>query len=114
MRCKVVRTVIFHSCSQNHTSGTCRSSFLGRCEMMQKYLGLTLWCVFAMTAHAQAQQQNSYYVFDGQKVRPVHDNPPDAQYRKWQVWLYEEPVTMPRNTTSLPYSRWGAIEASSA
>jgi len=81
---------------------------------MQKYLGLTLWCIFAMTAHAQAQQQDSYYVFDGQKVRPVHDNPPDAQYRKWQVWLYEEPVTMPRNTTSLPYSRWGVIEATSA
>jgi hypothetical protein len=74
---------------------------------------LTL-CLFVAVASAQAQQQNTYYVFNGKTLEVTHDNPAHANYMQWQVWLFQDGVHIPHYTAGLRYSRWGLIEGTSA
>ena len=73
-----------------------------------------LLCLFVVVASAQAQQQNTYYVFNGKTVEIADDNPTYANYMQWQVWLYERGVRIPLHAAGLQYSRWGLIEGMSA
>ena len=36
------------------------------------------------------------------------------KYKRWQIWLYQEGVRIPRYAAGLQYSRWGLIEGDSA
>ena len=63
---------------------------------------------------SQAQQQNTYYVYNGTTLEAMFDNPTHAHSTHWQIWLYQAPMHIPHYTASLPYSRWGLIEGRSA
>ena len=62
----------------------------------------------------QAQQQNTYYVYNGTTLEAMFDNPTRANPTHWQIWLYQAPLHIPHYTAGLPYSRWGLIEGRSA
>jgi hypothetical protein len=81
---------------------------------MRKFSTLVLLCVFVVVASAQAQQQNTYYVFNGKTLEIAHDNPVHAYYMRWQVWLFQQGVHLPHYSAGLQYSRWGLIEGTSA
>jgi hypothetical protein len=67
-----------------------------------------------VVATVQAQQQNTYYVFNRKTLEIAHDNPVHAYYIRWQVWLFQPGVNIPHYTAGLQYSRWGLIEGTSA
>ena len=81
---------------------------------MRKSSVLVLFCMFVVVASAQAQQENTYYVFNGKTLEIAHDNPVHAYYMRWQVWLFQSGVHVPHHTVGLQYSRWGLIEGTSA
>ena len=60
-----------------------------------------------------AQAQTTFYVFSGNSLEIRYGNPV-ASYTRWQVWLFQEGVPLPRYTAGLQYSRWGLIEGTSA
>ena len=70
--------------------------------------------LFAAAISGRAQQQNTHYVYNGTALQVVEENLAFAKYHRWQVWLYQEGVRIPRHTAGLQYSRWGLIEGSSA
>ena len=70
--------------------------------------------LLAVIVSANAQQQDIRYVYDGKSLRVTNDDPSYAKYTKWQVWLYEDGVRVPRFAAGLQYSRWGLIEGRSA
>lgn len=65
----------------------------------------------ALAVSASAQQQSPHYVYDGKTLQVVNEDP--AKCERWQVWLYEEGVRIPRYTAGLQHSRWGLIEGNS-
>ena len=69
--------------------------------------------LFALAVSAVAQQQSPHYVYDGKTLQVVNEDLPLAKCERWQVWLYEEGVRIPRYTAGLQYSRWGLIEGNS-
>ena len=73
-----------------------------------------LLSLFSVVPPAAAQQAPAYYVFDGRNLHVIDDRPVQASYVRWQIWLYPEHVPIPRQTTGLPYSRWGLLEGRSA
>ena len=81
---------------------------------MRKFFALTLFCMFVVVASAQAQQQNTYYVFNGKTLEIAHDNPVHVYYMRWQVWLFQQGVHIPHHSAGLQYSRWGLMEGTSA
>jgi len=78
------------------------------------YLIFLFPSIFFAFHPAQAQQQNSYYVYNGTTLEAMFDNPARANPTHWQIWLYQEPLHIPHYTAGLPYSRWGVIEGRSA
>src|SRR5258707_7786840 len=81
---------------------------------MRKLFALILFCMFVVVASAQAQQQNTYYVFNGKTLEIAHDNPVHVYYMRWQVWLFQQGVHIPHHSAGLQYSRWGLMEGTSA
>jgi len=81
---------------------------------MRKFSAVILFCMFVVVASAQAQQQNTYYVFNGKTLEIAHDNPVHAYSGRWQVWLFQQGVHLPHYSAGLQYSRWGLIEGTSA
>ena len=81
---------------------------------MRKFFALILFCMFVVVASAQAQQQNTYYVFNGKTLEIAHDNPVHVYYMRWQVWLFQQGVHIPHHSAGLQYSRWGLMEGTSA
>lgn len=69
--------------------------------------------LFALAVSAGAQQQSPHYVYDGKTLQVVNEDLALAKCERWQVWLYEEGVRIPRYTAGLQYSRWGLIEGNS-
>lgn len=69
--------------------------------------------LFASALSARAQQQNTHYVYDGTTLKVMEENLVFANYKQWQVWLYQEGVRIPRYTAGLQYSRWGLIDGTS-
>lgn len=69
--------------------------------------------LFALALSASAQQQSPHYVYDGKALQVVNEDLAPANIERWQVWLYEEGVRIPRYTAGLQYSRWGLIEGNS-
>jgi hypothetical protein len=63
---------------------------------------------------SRGQPQNGYYVYDGKAIQVVREDPAQAKYTRWQVWLYGFPVNIQNHTAGLPYSRWGVIRGWSA
>ena len=72
---------------------------------------LIVFFLFGEAACAQAQ--SNFYVFSGNSLEIRYGNPV-ASYTRWQVWLFQEGVHLPRYTAGLQYSRWGLIEGTSA
>ncbi len=70
--------------------------------------------VFFAFKPLQAQQQNTYYVYNGTTLEAMFDNPARVHSTHWQIWLYQVPMHIPHYTAGLPYSRWGLIEGRSA
>jgi hypothetical protein len=81
--------------------------------MRRKFVLFALFMLLAF-AGVRAQSQNIYYIYDGATFQVSHDDPSNARYSHWQIWLYEQPVHVGRYTSGLPYSRWGLIEGGSA
>jgi ligand-binding SRPBCC domain-containing protein len=71
-------------------------------------------CLFAAVVSTRAQQPSPHYVYNGRILQVVDEDSALAKYQRWQVWLYEEGVRIPRYTAGLQYSRWGLIEGTSA
>jgi hypothetical protein len=71
-------------------------------------------CLLAAPLPARTQPQHARYVYDGKILQVVDGDFTEAKYNRWQVWLYEEGVHIPRYTIGLQYSRWGLIEGTSA
>ena len=69
--------------------------------------------LFALAVSAGAQQQGPHYVYDGKTLQVVDEELPLAKVERWQIWLYEERVRIPRYTAGLQYSRWGLVEGDS-
>lgn len=69
--------------------------------------------LFAVAVSARAQQQEISYVYDGKSLRVADNYSSYAKPTKWQVWLYENGVRIPRFAAGLQYSRWGLIEGRS-
>jgi hypothetical protein len=69
---------------------------------------------FAAAVSARAQPQDLRYVYDGKILQIMQEDPGPAKYKRWQIWLYQEGVRIPRYATGLQYSRWGLIEGNSA
>jgi hypothetical protein len=69
---------------------------------------------FFATVSAGAQPQTAHYVYNGKTLQVAEEDLAFANYKQWQVWLYQEGVRIPRYTTGLQYSRWGLIEGRSA
>jgi hypothetical protein len=76
---------------------------MGRKFLCLTFLFLLLWS----PRTARTQPQGGYYVYDGKAIQVVRDDPANAKYSRWQVWLYEFPVNVQGHTAGLPYSRWG-------
>lgn len=70
--------------------------------------------LLAAAVSARAQPQKSAYVYDGKVLQVADEDQALAKCARWQVWLYEEGVRIPRYTAGLQYSRWGVIEGNSA
>ena len=70
--------------------------------------------LFTAVVSARAQQQNPHYVYDGKILQVVDEELALAKCKRWQVWLYQEGVRIPRYTAGLQYSRWGLMEGTSA
>ena len=70
--------------------------------------------LFAAAVSARAQPQDFYYVYNGRRLQVVNEELSVAKFKRWQVWLYQEGVRIPRYTGGLQYSRWGLIEGTSA
>ncbi len=77
------------------------------------FLILVLYLLAAVVS-ARAQPQNAHYVYDGKIVQVTDEELALAKYKRWQIWLYQEGVRIPRYTAGLQYSRWGLIEGDSA
>ena len=77
------------------------------------YLTLLSLYLFFPVPLVRAQLQNTYYVYRGTTLQVMYDNPARANYRQWQVWLYQDSARIPQTGDS-PYSRWGLIEGRSA
>jgi len=77
------------------------------------FLILVLYLLAAVVS-ARAQPQNAHYVYDGKIVQVTDEELALAKYKRWQIWLYQEGVRVPRYTAALQYSRWGLIEGDSA
>lgn len=71
-------------------------------------------CLLAALLSARAQPQKSAYVYDGKILQVADEDLALAKCDRWQVWLYQEGVHIPRYTAGLQYSRWGLIEGNSA
>lgn len=69
--------------------------------------------LLAPALSARAQPQHPQYVYDGKILKVADEDFSQAKYSRWQVWLYEEDVRIPRYTVGLQYSRWGLIEGNS-
>lgn len=69
--------------------------------------------LFALAVSTSAQQQNPHYVYDGKTLQVLNEDLAPANCERWQVWLYQEGVRIPRYTAGLQYSRWGLIEGRS-
>ena len=69
--------------------------------------------LFAAAVSVRLQPQNTHYVYDGTTLQVMDEDLAFANYRQWQVWLYQEGVRIPRYTAGLQYSRWGLIEGTS-
>lgn len=69
--------------------------------------------LFVLAESAGAQQQNAHYVYDGKTLQVVNEDLAPPKGNRWQVWLYQEGVRIPRYTVGLQYSRWGLIEGNS-
>lgn len=67
----------------------------------------------ALAVSASAQQQSPHYVYDGKTLQVLNEDVVPANCERWQVWLYQEGVRIPRYTAGLQYSRWGLIEGNS-
>src|SRR5258708_13561139 len=80
---------------------------------MRKLFALILFCMFVVVASAQAQQQNTYYVFNGKTLEIAHDNPVHVYYMRWQVWLFQQGVHNPHHSAGLQYSRCDLMEGTS-
>jgi len=70
--------------------------------------------LLAAAVSARAQPQKAHYVYDGKIVQVTDEELALAKYKRWQIWLYQEGVRIPRYTAGLQYSRWGLIEGDSA
>src|SRR5262249_44897911 len=70
-------------------------------------------CLLAAVLSARAQPQKSHYVYNGKILQVVDDDLALVKAGRWQVWLYQEGVRVPRYTAGLQYSRWGLIEGNS-
>jgi len=68
---------------------------------------------FAAAVSARAQPQNPHYVYNGKILQVADEELALAKYKRWQIWLYQEGVRIPRYTAGLQYSRWGLIEGTS-
>ena len=73
------------------------------------FLILSLYLV-AASISARAQTQNPHYVYDGKIVQITDEELAPAKHKRWEVWLYQEGVRIPRYPAGLQYSRWGLIE----
>jgi hypothetical protein len=71
-------------------------------------------CLFAAAVSARAQPQNVRYVYDEKILQIMQEDPCPVEYQRWQIWLYQEGVHIPRYAAGLQYSRWGLIEGDSA
>src|SRR5438445_12243500 len=69
--------------------------------------------LFLFSTAPSAQAQSTFYVFSGNSLEIRYGNPV-ASYTRWQVWLFQEGVPLPRYTAGLQYSRWGRLERTSA
>ena len=76
-------------------------------------LGSFLLFLLLFTVSPCVQAQSTFYVFSGNSLEIRYGNP-GANYTRWQVWLFQEGVHLPRYTAGLQYSRWGLIEGTSA
>ena len=74
------------------------------------FLILVLYLLAAVVS-ARAQPQNAHYVYDGKIVQVTDEELALAKYKRWQIWLYQEGVRIPRYTAGLQYSRWGLMRA---
>ena len=69
--------------------------------------------LFALAVSAGAQQQSPHYAYDGKTLQVVNEDLALADCERWQIWLYQEGVHIPRYTAGLQCSRWGLIEGNS-
>jgi hypothetical protein len=70
--------------------------------------------LLAAAPWAHAQPQNSHYVYDGKALQVLDEDLDRVKPQRWQVWLYQEGLRIPRYTPGMQYSRWGLIEGTSA
>lgn len=84
--------------------------------MRGNFVQLTFFLLYLLSVapSADAQQQQTYYVYDGKNLRVTYGSAAQADYLEWQIWLYQESVHIPRYGAGLPYSRWGLIQGRSA
>lgn len=67
--------------------------------------------LFAAAVSARARPQNVRYVYDGKILQIMQEDPCPVEYQRWQIWLYQEGVHIPRYAAGLQYSRWGLMRA---
>lgn len=82
--------------------------------MRKPFVFIFSFCLFAAAVSARPQIAEPHYVYDGKILQVVDEGFTETKYSRWQVWLYEEGVRIPRYTIGLQYSRWGLIEGNSA
>jgi hypothetical protein len=63
------------------------------------YLIFLFLSLFFAFQPSQAQQQNTYYVYNGTTLEAMFNNPANAHSTHWQIWLYQGPCISP---TTLP------------
>jgi hypothetical protein len=74
---------------------------------------LIFLCLFTAPLYVQGQAQETFYVLSGNSLEVRYDDPAHAKTTRWQVWLFQEGVRIPRYTAGLQYSSWGLIEGTS-
>ena len=110
-------------CPPGQASGVSRSSLFvsgygsrpsdGKMRKVSSFVFNICLLLLAPAISARAQPQHPQYVYDGKILKLADEDFSQAKYSRWQVWLYEEGVRIPRYTVGLQYSRWGLIEGNS-
>lgn len=87
-----------------------------RLEKPMRKISLLVLCLSLSSTVVLGQEprQNQHYLFNGRTVEAMDDRHHSMAYARWQIWLYQSGVHVPRYSVGLQYSRWGLLEGSSA